>query len=322
MPAKTKNPDIPIESSSSDRNRFGHSSTAKLLGLEWLTLGLLGAVWILWLLLTWLIGHESWWPALVLLIPTVTLHSSLTHEALHGHPTPYPWLNELLLTMNPGLFVPYGAFRDSHLAHHQTSQLTNPLTDTESFYLAPGQWQQMGRAQRALYRVNATLLGRLAVGPVLILVRFYHSEADRIAKNQGTSRRDWLTHLLGLLALIYWLNTVCSFPFIGYLLIVAYPAYSLLMLRTFAEHRESPTQAMRSVIIESSWPLSVIFLNNNLHAVHHAQPQTPWYRLPSLYQARRETILKENGDYFFKGYRSLFRRYALCPVEALMKAAR
>ena len=34
------------------------------------------------------------------------------------------------------------------------------------------------------------------------------------------------------------------------------------------------------MIIEDRGPLSLLFLNNNYHVIHHIHPRVPWYKLP------------------------------------------
>ena len=66
---------------------------------------------------TWL---YSFWPPLgiALVIVTMTLHSSLTHEILHGHPFSNQFLNVALVFPSLSFFIPYLRFSDLHLAHH------------------------------------------------------------------------------------------------------------------------------------------------------------------------------------------------------------
>ena len=92
-----------------------------------------------------------------------------------------------------------------------------------------------------------------------------------------------------------------------------WPAISLTQLRTFAEHRAAPAVGGRSAVVCSGPLFSLLFLNNNLHAVHHAVPGLAWYRLPALWRARRECFEKVNGGYVFAGYDDLARRYLLGP---------
>jgi fatty acid desaturase len=86
---------------------------------------------------------------------------------------------------------------------------------------------------------------------------------------------------------------------------------SLLLIRSYAEHRASTTLNHRTVIIEASPVFALLFLNNNLHYLHHKRPREPWYRLPQIYRQNAERIREENGGFSFNGYRGLFRAH-LC----------
>ena len=61
--------------------------------------------------------------------------------------------------------------------------------------------------------------------------------------------------------------------------------------------------------------MSLLYLNNNLHCVHHSDPGLAWYRLPALWRARREEVLANNGGYRFSGYGEVVRRYAFTSRE-------
>jgi fatty acid desaturase len=61
--------------------------------------------------------------------------------------------------------------------------------------------------------------------------------------------------------------------------------------------------------------MSLMYLNNNLHAVHHAKPSLAWYRLPALYRERRAEFLAGNGGYAFPGYWQIVGRHLLVPKE-------
>jgi fatty acid desaturase len=63
--------------------------------------------------------------------------------------------------------VPYGRFRDTHLAHHHDPILTDPYDDPESNYLDPAVWARLPAARTRLFRFNNTLFGRMVLGPIL-----------------------------------------------------------------------------------------------------------------------------------------------------------
>jgi fatty acid desaturase len=55
--------------------------------------------------------------------------------------------------------------------------------------------------------------------------------------------------------------------------------------------------------------LAFLFLNNNLHVVHHMHPKLPWYRLPRIYWNNREAYLGRNAGYSYPGYGAIFRAH-------------
>lgn len=263
-----------------------------------------------WLALTW------WWSALPLLLLAplgaivIAWHGSLQHEAVHGHPTGRPWLDQIIAGTPLWLWLPFPLYRESHLAHHATGALTDPLDDPESYYIEAGTWRRMGAVQRVVLRAMQTLVGRLTLGPVVVLARFAAHEARAVA---GDRRRAavWGVHVAVAAAVMAWVVGVCGMPVWVYLLCFVYPGLSLTLLRSFIEHRPAAEQAQRTAVVEAGPFFSMLFLHNNLHSVHHAAPGVAWYRLPALYRARKAELLAANGGYFFGGYGEVVRRYAL-----------
>jgi fatty acid desaturase len=68
-------------------------------------------------------------------------------------------------------------------------------------------------------------------------------------------------------------------------------------------------------IVESGPLMSALYLNNNLHYLHHQAPGLAWYRLPAQWRAAREQVLTDNGGYRFSGYWEVIRRYAFTSRE-------
>ena len=117
------------------------------------------------------------------------------------------------------------------------------------------------------------------------------------------------------LAVIFWLaRDVFGLPIWQYLLFFAYPGIVLGLLRAFIEHRAGPRPGERTAIIESNWLFGLLFLWNNLHVAHHLRPTIPWYQLPRFYRDNREKLLAHNGDYYFRGYAEIARRWLVKPV--------
>ena len=123
-------------------------------------------------------------------------------------------------------------------------------------------------------------------------------------------------HLVGLVPVVAWLWWT-GFALVPYLIAV-YASLSVLMIRTFLEHQAAEAPEARTVIIERGGPFALLFLNNNLHAVHHDRPSVPWYRIPELYRRERDRYLARTGDYRYRSYWDVFRRYLVAPKEPVL----
>lgn len=276
-------------------------------GVEWPTLGMLALCYAAWGAALWWLPGLSLWLAVPVAAWAIAQHSSLSHEAIHGHPFRSPLLNALAVAPPLALVVPYLRFRDSHLAHHRDADLTDPYDDPESNFLAEGVWLRLPRLAQAVLRFNNTLLGRMLVGPVIAQVAWM--AADWRAARAGDWRvaQGWLWHAPALLVVL-WLVSLAAMPLWAYAL-AAYLGLSLLKIRTFLEHQAHERARGRTVIIEDRGPLALLFLNNNLHVVHHAHPRVAWYNLPALYEANRDRYLGMNGGYRYRSYGEVFRRH-------------
>ncbi len=278
--------------------------------VEWPTLLVLLLCYLVWAAGTTFLS-AAWLPAgIVVTALATTLYSSLQHEIIHGHPFPRQWLNEALVFPALPLWIPLGRFRDLHLAHHRDARLTDPHDDPESNYLDPAVWSRLPWALRALLAFNNTLLGRLLIGPLISQVRFMAGDWQLIRRGDRAALSGWLWHLPALLPVAWWLWAVGPMPVWAYLL-ASWMALSVLKIRTFLEHRAHERASGRTVVIEDRGPLAFMFLNNNLHVVHHMHPKVPWYRLPELYFPDRERYLERNGGYRYRSYGEIFRRYFL-----------
>lgn len=278
-------------------------------GVEWGTLGLILGCYGGWLAALWWLPGRSPAAAVLALGGLSALHSSLCHEALHGHPFRRRWLNEALMFLPLGLAVPYGRFRDTHLAHHCDERLTDPYDDPESNFQDPQVWAQLPGWRLRLLQANNTLLGRMLAGPLLGQASFMASDWRLIRNGAAGVLRDWVLHGVGLAAVLWlvWLSPAALWQ----AALGAYLGLALLKIRTFLEHRAHETVPGRCVVIEDRGPLAFLFLNNNLHLVHHQHPGVPWYALPRLYRAQRRQFLRANGGYVYRSYAQVFRSFLL-----------
>ena len=126
----------------------------------------------------------------------------------------------------------------------------------------------------------------------------------------------WAMHLTLLSAMLATIAVVAGIPAWYYLLAVAYPALSLAMVRSYYEHRAAADCKHRIAINEASWPMRVLYLNNNYHLVHHDLPSLPWYLLARVYWADREAYLARCGGFRIGGYGELAWRFGMTPIDA------
>ena len=265
--------------------------------------------------LTWFHEVLPWWVLLPLGGYLVAWHGSLQHEVVHGHPTPWARVNEALVLPSLWLWIPFRLYRDSHLAHHNDAILTDPLEDPESFYLTPRAWNAAGPLTRAFLWAHNSLAGRLLLGPPHCLWQLCAAEGRRLLRGDLSHTKAWLLHFAGVALVLGWVLAVCGLPLWQYLLFFVYPGIALTLLRSFLEHRAVPDPAERSAIVEAGPLLALMFLNNNLHVVHHAKPGLAWYRIPALYRRERARFLAANGGYLYRGYGEVFRRYCFRAKE-------
>ncbi|WBR99987.1 fatty acid desaturase [Pseudoduganella sp. SL102] len=284
------------------------------------------AEWPTWLLIA--VIHGGWlgtlasWQSLgaplgtVLMIWWCAWYLSLQHELIHGHPTSWPAVNRLFGLAPLAVWYPYRLYRDSHLQHHVDAHLTLPALDTESYYVAPADWADMSTPLRRLYWFNKTFAGRMLVGPAISIATMLAEAVRQPLRGDWRYVPMWLGHFAMLAALLWWIDRSFGVTPVYYLLAIAYPAQSLSMIRSYYEHRPAAQHKQRIVLNEAGPILRLLFLNNNLHLVHHDLPSLPWYLLPRVYRARRAAYQARSGGFHVQGYAGLMRRYGLRPVDA------
>jgi fatty acid desaturase len=280
-----------------------------------------GPTWILavaiygaWFLLMWFQAYIPWWAMIFLGGYVIAWQFSLQHETIHGFRGVPKWFRTLIAMPPLGLWFPYPMYRRSHSLHHRNTHLTVPGQDTETYYVKQADWARMGRLERGILLFNQTLVGRLLIGPMIRLYKLGQREIGRIRNRDYINVPHWTLHVV-LVGLLFWfVSGVCGMPWWRYILLVAYPGFSLGLLRAFIEHRAGPRPGRRVASVESNTLFGLLFLYNNLHVAHHLRPTIPWYELPRFYRENREKLLKHNDNFVFRGYWEITRQYLIRPV--------
>jgi len=280
---------------------MGQKKNGSLAPTEWPTILLIIVCYAAWGLALWVLPT---WSGIVLAALAIALHTSLQHEIIHGHPFQQEWLNDLLVWPPLVLFIPYVRYKATHLAHHHDEVITDPFYDPESNYLDEGLWENLPRPVQLILCANNTVAGRLTLGPFIGTISFAICEWR---KRDAQVLWGWLIHLPAV-ALVLGVVVTSPMPLWAYL-IAAYVAMSILKLRTFLEHQAHDRASGRSVIVEKGGIFTFLFLNNNLHVVHHMHPRVAWYDLPALYKSRKDHYLRRNGGYYFASYHEVVSKY-------------
>jgi fatty acid desaturase len=280
-------------------------------GPTWVVALLLYGAWVLLMIFN---ASLPWWVIMPVGAYLLAWHFSLQHEAIHSFRGVPAWLRFALVYPPVGLWFPYPLYRKSHTSHHRDIHLTIPGVDTESYYVLREDWERMGPIKRALLTFNQTMAGRLLIGPALRLWILVNKECGRVRGGDYSHLPHWAAHAVAVAALFWFISGVCGFPWWKYCLLVAYPGLSLSLLRAFTEHRAAVDSQERTASVESNAVFGILYLYNNLHVAHHLKPAMPWYDIPRFYRENRAELLQSNGDFVYRGYGQLAKRYFFVPV--------
>lgn len=242
------------------------------------------------------------------------LHFSLQHEAIHAMRHIPKVLRWALVWPPLNLWLPYPLYHSSHSSHHVNFHLTHPQKDTESVYHSASAWGTYGPLRRAILATNQTLAFRVTVGPWLRLYKLGRSELGRLAAGDFSHAAIWLVHAASVAPILWYVTRVCDMSLGEYLLYFIYPSMMLGALRSFTEHRWGHSPHERVAIVESNALFGLLYLYNNLHHVHHRSPTMPWYEIPGHFRRNRAAVLAANGNFYYRGYAEIARRYLLRPI--------
>ncbi len=285
--------------------------------VEWPTILLTIAIYGGFLALT------LWWQSLPLILVAfaggwlIAWQGSLQHEIIHGHPTGNQRINNAIGSIPLSLWLPYDIYRQSHLDHHRDEHLTDPIEDPESSYFTRAAWQRLGAAGRLLAHWNTTLLGRLTIGPAVMVLSFLGQERRLLVAGEPGRARIWAVHMIGVAGVLFWIIAICGMPFWLYVSGFVYLGAAMTRLRSYAEHRYAERHEERTAIVENSHVFGLLFLYNNLHVLHHLKPGISWYHLPSVYRRNREALIASNGGLLYNSYWDIAWRFFLKPHDTL-----
>jgi fatty acid desaturase len=253
--------------------------------------------------------HIPWPVQLVVLVYLGGLSLSIGHELLHGHPTPWAWVNTSVGTIPLSMWIPFGRYKASHIQHHR-SNLTDPFDDPESTYLAPPRWQGASGMQRRYMIFLRTTPGRFSIGVPRTLVKFWWRDLQHLRDPKVW--RPWLIHIPLTALLAWWLFGVVHYNPSLYLFGFVLGGAACSVMRSFVEHCAVPS-GTRSAVVLAGPVTSLLLLNINLHHTHHTQPDVEWYRIPAIHREMGSNEIAAEGAGFYKSYFEVLRTYFFMP---------
>jgi len=278
--------------------------------VEWPTVVLVAVFFAAWCALLLGHAHIAWPVQFIALVYLGGLWMSLGHELLHGHPTPWNWVNSAVGCMPLAFWLPFPRYKTLHVRHH-LSDLTDPIDDPESFYVLPEVWQQSGPLQRRWMLFLRTAVGRFTVGVPRGILRFWRRELGLLGDQRILVQ--WVLHLLAASLFGWWLFAVVGMNPWVYVFSFCLGGSACTQLRAFVEHNAVAT-GTRSAVVKAGPVLSLLFLNNNLHHTHHTEPDVAWYRIPERHRALGSDEIAAAGAGLYRGgYLEVVRRYFVRP---------
>ncbi len=257
----------------------------KVPGLAFPTVVLALATFSLWCWVSWQAFFGGFSLALACVLNTVLAYVSFTpqHDAVHGSiSSKYPGLNNALGRIaGVPLFSPFYAFQRLHLSHHQH---TNDPEKDPDFWSGKGPWFLLPLrwlTQEPYYwYISATKIketSRNRKREVLFTILFFYGTALTLAASGYTSEVIWAWIVPSRLA-----SALLAFLF-DYL---PHKPHRVRM-------RKDPFQATRNI---EGRGLSLFFLSQNYHLVHHTFPTVPFYRYLRLWGKHKPWFEERGGQ--------------------------
>jgi fatty acid desaturase len=268
----------------------------------------------------WLLPDNGAWAWT--LLPLAFLNNpfwSLIHEAIHDLFHTNRTVNGFAGRLLAILFgSPFRILRLSHLLHHKLNRL--PVEGTE--YYDQTKCRKVAAAPGYFFQICLGLYLVEVLSPIYFLLprrwlSWFKNRYLRLESVSAILMQNWLSaaslreiRIDGLLTLS-WLTL--SFYLYGRhwpLILAALLARGFLI--SFLDnvyHYETPVGDI--FYAKNLWlapPLAKLFLNFNLHGIHHINPAIPWIHLPRAFDAQGG---KFQGDYFAAAWRQLHGPIAL-----------
>src|SRR3954447_17237051 len=249
--------------------------------------------------------YMSYWPALLLTIPTAAFLLRLfmlQHDCGHGtiftKRAANDWVGHLLGILT---FTPYDYWRKSHAHHHAGSGNLDRRGIGDIELITVREYSALGPAQRLRYRLYRHPLVMFGLGPIFLFVLQHRVPIWVLRKERAAWISTSATNV-GMAAVIGLITWVVGLEvFLKVQVPVVTVAASVGVWMFYVQHQfedtfwaRSPDWTPQSAALHGSSyydlpePLAWLTGNIGLHHVHHLSSKIPFYRLP--------TVIRENPE--------------------------
>jgi fatty acid desaturase len=238
-----------------------------------------------WCWVSWQTFFNEFYWVYACILNTLLAYISFTpqHDAVHGSiSSKYKWLNDGIGRMSGvPLFSPFYAFQRLHLSHHRH---TNDPDNDPDFWSGKGPWFVLPfrwLTQELYYwYISATKLKETSKErkrEVILTLLLFYGLSVGLAVNGYSSAVIWAWIVPSRLA-----SGLLAFLF-DYL---PHQPHRIPM-------RKDPFKATRNI---EGPGLSLFFLSQNYHLVHHTFPTVPFYRYLRLWRRHRPWFEERGGQ--------------------------
>lgn len=262
--------------------------------VAWPTLLLTGTILFAWAWISWKVFFNGLSPWVALVFNTILAYMSFTpqHEAVHGSVSKkHTALNGIVGRLaGVPLLSPFHAFKRLHLTHHKH---TNDPDNDPDFWSGKGPWYIL---------------------PLRWLTQdFYYWYISITSVKEASKTRK--AEVIGTLVIFYgtalWMATNGHLEAVIWAWIVPSRIASALLAFMFdyLPHRPhriaaktDPFKATRNIIAPG---VTVLFLAQNYHLVHHVFPTAPFYHYVRIWRRHHRWFTERGGQ--SDSFRNLFK---------------
>jgi beta-carotene hydroxylase len=250
----------------------------------WPTFSLFVACVAIWGFAIWAVATDTITHGWGFILATLAIYASFTpmHDAVHQSVSKLRWVNALVGRVCGWMLLgSYVAFRHTHLEHHKHTNQPDKDPDYWSgkgpFWLLPFRWASQDLHYWYLYARSwrqHPIQDRLETIAVVIIQMI--GLALLIVSNHF-----WLAFFL------WFLPAKCAISFL---------AFSFDYLPHKPHLITAKEDRYKATLVRPNPILTLLFLQQNYHLIHHLYPAIPFYRYGSIWRAQREDLIEKGAD--------------------------